>query len=183
MTSPQQAECPRCDHRDIGGGKCEVTLAGARICWCRHSFHSAPIEALEAYNMDEVDLCKGCNTAKHVNADGLCGRCAPHPEATPDDELESFLRSEISHSMEKAHIAHQLENEWSPEMNLLVSRLMEKYRAWHTQTAARMAVEELQAFYAELTPHENVVDAAADYAKFCKRLEALRQLKEIDHGE
>lgn len=24
---------------------------------------------------DEINLCKGCNTMKHLNADGLCGRC------------------------------------------------------------------------------------------------------------
>ena len=25
---------------------------------------------------DDVNLCKGCETMKHVNVDGLCGRCA-----------------------------------------------------------------------------------------------------------
>jgi len=30
---------------------------------------------------DEVTLCKGCNTMKHVNADGYCGRCRPDEDA------------------------------------------------------------------------------------------------------
>lgn len=36
---------------------------------------------------DEIDLCKGCGTMKHLNSDGLCGRCTPHS----DKELESLL--------------------------------------------------------------------------------------------
>lgn len=36
------------------------------------------------YSPDEVDLCKGCNTMKHLAANGLCGRCQPKPS----DELE-----------------------------------------------------------------------------------------------
>lgn len=32
------------------------------------------------YNMDEIALCKGCNTAKHLDQHGLCGRCAPEPK-------------------------------------------------------------------------------------------------------
>lgn len=27
------------------------------------------------FNVDGVDLCKGCGAMKHVNKDGVCGRC------------------------------------------------------------------------------------------------------------
>lgn len=37
----------------------------------------------------EVDLCKNCNTMKHLDANGLCGQCAPDDAMKELDEILS----------------------------------------------------------------------------------------------
>ena len=44
---------------------------------------------------DDVNLCKGCNTIKHLNTNGYCGRCVKDDaggELTPAEELQDELQ-------------------------------------------------------------------------------------------
>lgn len=44
---------------------------------------------------NEVNLCKSCNTAKHLNQEGLCGRCAPEPELNVEAAVRDILRLRV----------------------------------------------------------------------------------------
>lgn len=57
------------------------------FCGCPMCLHHTEPYALAALpstpSNEEINLCKQCNTAKHLNAEGLCGRCA-----TPSNVLD-----------------------------------------------------------------------------------------------
>jgi hypothetical protein len=36
-------------------------------------------------DLDDVNVCKGCSTVKHVNAKGLCGKCSPSGPMTTEE--------------------------------------------------------------------------------------------------
>lgn len=40
----------------------------------------------KANSTNELNLCKGCNTIKHLDADGYCGRCAKPKVLTREEE-------------------------------------------------------------------------------------------------
>lgn len=52
------------------------------------------------FNMDEVALCKNCNTMKHLNPEGLCGRCV---KSGADGELRKSILQYIT-GLEDAEI-------------------------------------------------------------------------------
>lgn len=62
---------------------------------------------------DEVQLCKGCGTMKHVNAKGYCGRCTPtDPWMETMDEIidlaitaGELAESEVSKEVRNSQLA------------------------------------------------------------------------------
>lgn len=64
-----------------GKPNCQTCLKSKAEAKAQLDAHYAKLYASDP---DEVNLCKGCNTMKHTNTDGLCGRCAGKPEAEPE---------------------------------------------------------------------------------------------------
>lgn len=49
---------------------------GARMSSSTQSVDMASIlPKKDTFDLDNVNLCKGCGAMKHLNSDGLCGRC------------------------------------------------------------------------------------------------------------
>lgn len=80
-----------------------------------------------------------------TNDSGPGGEEEPMSERTREQELEAFLRSEISDAAESMHTLHQLEQPYSAAANLLVSRIMEQHRTLISNAVTTARVEELEA--------------------------------------
>jgi hypothetical protein len=139
-----EEKCEHCGHRydwHRGSGWCNAQRYGAGHCPCNEFLApTAPIEAQEAkfYNMGEVHLCRNCNGMKHLNTSGLCGRCAPHPEATQGElRQHNELDSLLTKALMKEH-SDDWDMDTVREAALICSNVA---LAYLTTTATRMAVE------------------------------------------
>lgn len=194
MSNPQQAECPNCHGGDnFAQYICEFCNGTGKV----HA--PAPIEAQEA-------KCPTCHTSHgilstayispvgpidgrfcpdpfHSTHDRGCGYTGftppptTHPETTPDDELEKRMRQFAD------DIKNMPDSTTSDTHSALIERALDEadwIERWHTQTAARMAVDEMKGALKIAKGNNN--EAAAFYIRH--RLFGLqRQLKEEDHHE
>lgn len=116
------------------------------------------------FNMDEIGLCKGCDTSKHLNPGGLCGRCvkADNPRGLLIEAVARYREDKQLNSLGKEMFRFKSELGFPPDMFL-------------DELAKRQGLDRLQKIYVLNVYFEQLIEHKRLSAAQEKALERTRR--------